>query len=138
MKRIAIIFISLYLAFFLFALGSHANARGLGRYDSFPGPQLVSPIADDIVLPAGSSVKFKWLCERMTTTDYYEFRLYKGYSMTVDTLIKKDNVKPGDCEIELPAESFEINQVYTWSLKQVFLSGQKSDKSFVSFKIIGR
>lgn len=136
MKRAVVVFAVLFLTLFLFAQGSYISARGMGRYNDFPGPQLISPILDNIVLSVGSGVKFKWLCGRMAQIDHYEFRLYKGYEMTADTLIIKNDVKPGDCEFELPAESFEVGQFYTWSLKAVFLNGEKGDKSYNTFKII--
>jgi len=135
MKRIAVVFAVLFLNLFLSVQSSQADARGLDPFGGFPGPQLVSPIADNIVLPAGSGVKFKWLCGR-PRIDHYEFRLYKGYAMTADTLIMKNDVKPGDCEFELPAASFDVGQAYSWSLQIVLLNGDKSDKSYNTFKII--
>lgn len=134
MKRIIISVAALF--FLLLAFSGHAGARGMGRYDDMPGPQLVSPILDNIVLSSGSGVKFKWLCGMLARIDHYEFRLYKGYQMYADTLIMKKDVRPGDCVFELPADTFELNQPYSWSLKAVYLNGQKSQESDSTFKII--
>jgi len=50
-------------------------------------------------------------------------------------LIYKENLPMNTSSIKIKSNLFEDGQVYTWSLIQVSLAGQKSDQSFNSFKI---
>jgi len=137
MKRGAIIAGLLCLALFAVTVYSFAGRGMFGDSDDFrPAADLFYPTTEDIDLSGRDVLQFKWEQKDIIQTDHYEFKLYKGYNMSDSTLVLKQNVSRGQYPFELPAENFEINQVYTWSLKQVYLSGTKSDKAFSSFKII--
>jgi len=136
MKLIVAVFLGLVFSLIIFQVNSYARRGGFGTFDSFPGPQLVFPLTDDIALDGKNSLVFKWICRDAARTDFYDFRLYKGYNMVESTLLMKKNVSGDTCSFEVSADLLEENQVYTWSLKRVFISGEKSDKSFSSFKII--
>ncbi|MCX5715726.1 MAG: hypothetical protein NTV07_02480 [Candidatus Omnitrophica bacterium] len=67
--------------------------------------------------------------------DYYDFRLYKGYNFLESALINKQQVPSDIYIVRLRADMFDDGQVYTWSLKQVYDNGNKSQRSFQSFKV---
>lgn len=103
-------------------------------FDRPPQPHLVSPIYDEVNI-SGDYLEFKWW-HAAIGIDRYEFRLYKGYDMYDDNLLLKKILPFNVSSIKVEAKLFENNQVYTWSLMQVAGSGEKSDKSFISFRAI--
>ncbi|MDP2922259.1 MAG: hypothetical protein Q8O30_00865 [Candidatus Omnitrophota bacterium] len=103
-------------------------------FDRPPEPRLVYPINEEVSL-IGDSLEFKWW-HAAIGIDRYEFRLYKGYNMYNDNLLLKKILPFNVSSIKVEAKLFENNQVYAWSLIQVAGSGEKSDKSFISFRAI--
>ena len=140
MKRRIILTMIFYLMLFsilsIFVCSSYGSMLGSKIYDSIPGPDLLSPTTDDIDLGGKDYLEFRWRKFGLVQTDYYDFRLYKGYNTTADNLISKQKFSTDIYPIKIQSSIFEVDQVYTWVLVQVFLSGQKSDRSFSSFKII--
>jgi len=137
MKEIVLPLIAAVL-FFMFICPAVSNAKvyDLGYTDSVPGPTLLYPITDNIVLNGKDKLEFKWMTGGLVNTRYYEFKIYKGYNMYAKYLIYRCQA-PADIEpFTVPVSLFTENQVYTWSIRQVFSSGLKSDKSFSPFKII--
>lgn len=115
------------------AYGWPLENRGL---DFHPGATLLYPTTDNIDLTGKEYLEFKWERFHLVQTDYFDFRLYKGYQTTASNLILKQRFSPAEYPIKVAASMFEQGQVYSWVLVQVFNSGQKSDRSFSSFKII--
>lgn len=118
----------------LCVLPSYAG-RNTGFYNE-AGPMLFYPVTDNIDLGGKDYLEFRWWRVDMPWTDHFIFKLFKGYNTTVDSQIFKQNYSPWDYPVRLPASQFEVRQVYTWVIVQVFNGGGKSDKSFSSFKII--
>jgi len=127
----ALLFI--YLAFISF---SYAGPFGRGNLDFISGPTLLSPTTKDIDLSGKVALEFRWEEANTYKTDYLDFRLYKGYDTYASNLILKQRFPVSEYPIKVPASVFEIGQVYTWVIVQVFIGGSKSDKSSSSFKII--
>ncbi len=48
----------------------------------------------------------------------------------------KQNIPSAESALKIKADLFEDGRVYTWSLIQVAFDGEKSDKSFNSFRVI--
>lgn len=138
--------INIYAVFFLLFLiafsidypvcysNGFGEARGLGY--SMPGPTLLYPATDNIDLHSQPFLEFRWERTDLISIDHYEFRLYKGHNTVEDSLLVKKQLSTDDYPFQLDLSSLEVNQVYTWSLMQVYTSGKKSDKSLSSFKII--
>lgn len=126
-----------FVSFSVFYSISYAGMGifGRGSLDFMPGPRLLSPLTDDIDLSGKENLEFKWMTGDLIRTDYFDFRLYKGYNTTARNLIFKQRFSVHEYPIKIPASQFKPGQVYTWVLVQVFIGGQKSDKSFSSFKI---
>ena len=128
------------LVFCIFSLtlpsfGSNVNASRYGYPLNTPSPpRLRYPITETVVLGSKDYLEFEWW-SGFGLVDHYEFRLFKGYNMYVKDLIYKEIVPARVSSINIKAEVFEDNQVYTWSLIKVALGGLKSDKSFNSFKV---
>jgi len=108
--------------------------RNTGFYNE-SGPMLFYPVTDNIELTGKDYLEFRWWRVDMPWTDRFIFKLYKGYNTTADNLIFKQDYSAWDYPIKLPVSRFEVGQVYTWVIVQVFDNGRKSDKSFSSFKI---
>ncbi len=124
------------LSLILMANHSLCYARGGRNFDSMPGPTLLYPTTDDIDLESGSVLEFRWERVNAVLTDHYEFKLYKGYQTIAANLVVKKQFSADDYPFRLDAAGLEVNQVYTWSLAQVYDDGKKSDKAFESFTII--
>lgn len=106
---------------------------GSNTADIPEAPQLVYPIEPEVTI-AGDFLEFKWQHANIGI-DHYEFMLYKGGGPSGEVIIEKK--LPFDVSsIQVPATSFESNQTYTWTLRQVGDSGLKSEKSFATFKIV--
>jgi hypothetical protein len=101
-----------------------------------PAPRLLNPILEKVVLSGKVNLDFEWEISNIVAIDHCEFKLYKGYDMYAANLILKEKIPSPQAAIKISSGLFENNQVYTWSVKQVNLAGQKSDPSFCSFKVI--
>jgi len=111
--------------------------RGAADPDnSLPPPRLIYPITETADITGKNSLQFQWRWGYAATVDHYDFRLYKGYNTTADNLMLKEQLPATTSQIAVGAEKFDDGQVYTWVLKQVSLSGVKSDTSSNSFKVI--
>lgn len=134
----------IYLVAFLILSFFTSNAycdmllKNNNDFKSIPGPNLLYPTTNDIVLTGKDKLEFKWMRTDFVNTGHFDFRLYKGYNTTEGNLIFKQNFSLREYPIKVPAALFENNQVYTWVLVQVFISGEKSDRSSSVFKIIGK
>jgi len=130
----------LTVAIFVSTLASVVFARGPGIstdfYRNLPPPRLKYPITDQAVLTGKDFLEFQWGSNDLSGIDHYDFRLYKGYNTYADNLMLKKELSSDTGSIKIEAALFENNQVYTWTLRQIFLSGAKSDLSFNSFRVI--
>jgi len=137
--RIGVIF---YLAVFLVLPALINDSYGgshIGVGDEYvPAEVLLYPTTDDINLSGKNYLEFRWIRTDLARTDYFDFRLYKGYNTVQSSLIFKKQFSSNVFPIEIPASLFENGQVYSWVLVQVFFDGRKGDKSFSSFKIINK
>lgn len=109
---------------------------GSDVFNNPSGPMLLYPVTSDIDLTGKKVLAFKWRRYDLGNIREYDFRLYKGYDTTEAGLILKKKFSVDEYPIELPVAQFELNQVYTWVLTETLDNGQKSDRSFSSFKII--
>lgn len=116
----------------------YSYIKGMATYGFFPGPKLLSPTTEDVDLSGKDQLEFRWERTNLVVTQYFDFRLYKGYDTVEGTRILQQDFSTDNYPITIPSSSFETGQVYTWVLRQVFLNGDKSDKSWSSFKIIGK
>jgi len=119
----------------LLLCGFSSGHQAPGRGDNIPAPRLLYPIYDTVVLKGNTPLEFRWLNDYVWT-GHFIFKLYKGYNMYASGLILKQDVSPEESGIKIDSGLFSDGQVYTWSLVTVGFDGQKSDKSFNSFKVI--
>jgi len=134
-KKIIFALIFAFLIWLILQNNSYARGGAFGiNSDSISGPYLLHPTSEEVTIPKDGSLEFRWERTDAVTTDQYIFKLYKGRNTAKDDLILKKEVSTDEYPLALPASQFEDGQVYTWVLQQVFLSGNKSDKSFASFK----
>ncbi len=141
MKKMLWILLVLLLAAPAFAderIGLSANVGG--SLSHVPEPRLISPTSEQVDLTGKSSLLFEWSPFEgdITRRDYYDFRIYKGYNRVEANLIFKDKVFKSAYKIDLNANRFEDGQIYTWSVRQVYMNGSKSRKATSSFKAIKR
>lgn len=135
-KRVAVSLSAIFLIFSVFSPFVYCSVFERENLDSFPGPTLLSPTTDNIDLKGKDDLEFRWEITNLGQTDNFDFRLYKGYDTTASNLIYKKQYSVSELPIKISASLFTADQVYTWVLGQVFIGGNKSDKSFSSFKII--
>jgi len=95
-------------------------------------PNLVYPIDPEVTI-TGDSLEFKWQHANIGI-DHYDFMLYKGGGPSGEVIVEKKLLFDVS-SIQVPAGSFESNQTYTWTLRQVGDNGLKSEKSFATFKV---
>jgi hypothetical protein len=117
-----------------------ANMPGRNAFsNNVPRPRLIAPVSDKIDLSGAGELVFKWSPHEgnIAQRRYYDFRLYKGYQMIESNLIFQDKAPANKHQIAVSADTFETNQVYTWSLRQNYRSG-KSGRSTSSFTIIAK
>ncbi|HOU36199.1 MAG TPA: hypothetical protein PLJ26_02300 [Candidatus Omnitrophota bacterium] len=99
------------------------------------GPQLLSPVTHTIDLNGKDFLEFRWL-DDMARTDRFVLKIYRGYNMYAKNLVYRQDVAPHATTFRMRSVFFETGQVYTWSLVRVSIGGEKSDRSFSSFKVI--
>lgn len=135
-KALITVFLPLFLTPFVFA-GDIGFRHSLGHFGTPPEPRLLYPTADTVTLAGKDSLEFSWMND-FIGIDHFIFKIYKGYNMYAAGLIYSESLLSGASSIKVKSDLFEEGQVYTWSLVQVSLSGQKSDKSFSSFKVVSK
>ena len=129
-----IILIPLSIISSVFA-GEHKFKDSIGLFNTLPEPRLIYPISDEIILTGKGFLEFRWWRD-FIGVDHFVFKIYKGYNMYAPDLIYEQNLSSSASSIKVKPELFDNGQVYTWSLMLVSLGGQKSDKSFSSFKVV--
>ena len=110
----------------------------IGQSDRVPVPRILQPYLDTYDITGKKVLEFKWSPHEGNPTqrDYYDFRLYKGYEVVESTRIYKIRVNPRQWSLALSAEIFKDGQVYTCTLRQVYIGSLKSRRAVQSFKII--
>lgn len=134
--KVIIIVIGLFFILSVFISDSYCGSLRGDTFKTISGPRLLYPVTDDIDLSGKDTLEFKWVKDYYVQTEYLDFRVYKGYNTTADTLVFKQKFSSNEYPIKMPAASFEEGQVYTWVLVLIFYDGTKSDKSHSPFKII--
>lgn len=136
-KQLTIIATAVFILF-----STAAFARGTGDFTKvglntyLAPPRLIYPILDKVDLRGKDNLEFQWGNNDRADIDHFNFKLYKGYNTYQDNLILKKQVPSNAGTLKVEANTFEDNQVYTWVLIQVALGGNKSEPSFVSFRVI--
>jgi len=95
-------------------------------------PRLAYPVNPEVTI-TGDYLEFKWW-RAAGGVRGYEFALYEGGGPFGDAIVKK-TLPFNASSIQVEAKLFENNKVYTWTLRQVSDSGQKSDQSFNTFRV---
>ena len=110
----------------------------IGESDLVPIPRILQPYLDSYDITGKKTLVFEWSPHEGSPTqrDYYDFRLYKGYNVIESTRIYKARISPRQWSFTLSADTFEDGQVYTFTLRQVYVGSIKSRRAFQSFKII--
>ena len=110
--------------------------RGVGEY--VPKVRMMEPRGDIVNLTGKEFFGFKWSPHEGNKygRKYYDFRLYKGDQALGPYLIHKEQVSPRADSLSLDASMFTNGEVYTWTMRQVYRSIGKSDRSFSTFKVI--
>ena len=140
MLRKLIICVTVFL--FMFSGSSLVFSSTLNRAfltSNIPQPVLKDPVTDRVDLSGKSELVFRWSPHEgsISQRKHYDFRLYEGYQMVESNLIFQSNVPPNQHQIALSVDTFKLNQVYTWSLRQTYRSG-KSQRSTSSFAVISK
>jgi hypothetical protein len=133
---LAVLVIGILIVSCAFAQGF--GIRVGGTRDYVPEPRLLSPVTETVDLTGKDILKFRWSPHEGSRFDrkYYDLRIYKGFDMVQSTLIYKQKVYAGTYEMDVPSDLFESGSVYTWSLRQIYRGGNKSWRSFYSFRVI--
>lgn len=135
MKKALVILIALFIAAPVFG---RMGLRDDGDY--VPQVVLKSPATDKVDITGKASLKFEWSSHESAPgmRECYDFRIYKGYEMYDNSLLKKESLAPNVFSIEIASDLFADGQAYTWSVRQIYDGGRKSRKSYESFVIIKR
>jgi len=130
------------LGFLTLAMSMPADGRGFGGRAErgrahVPQPVLISPVLADVDITGQDSLEFKWSPHEgdIMLRRCYDFKLYKGREMLDGALILKKQVSPRDSSIKVESSLFQDGEVYTWSLRQIYETSDKSNRSYNSFKI---
>jgi hypothetical protein len=135
-------FICFMVFLFIFAGASFVHPSSFSKNiftSNIPQPVLKEPVTGKVGLSGMSELVFRWSPHEgnISQRKHYDFRLYEGYQMIESNLILQNNVSPSQHQLAVNTDIFKINQVYTWSLRQVYRSG-KSQRSTSSFTVIDK
>lgn len=141
MKKRNAYFLILIILFFtplLFIQNIKPARASEANDDLAPEPWLLSPVSEMVDLTGQAVLVFKWRPDPgpLLLRKRYDFRLYRGYQTYTSTQILKRNVEPDVYSVVLDASLFEDEQVYTWTLRQIYCDIRKSDAAYNSFKVI--
>ena len=138
-----------YLAVFfavsilLFAAPSFAGVGMISEIysgDNIPKPRVLEPNGDTVDLSGKKELIFKWSPHEgdISQRKYYDFRLYEGEQALGPGRILKKQVSPNKHQIAIESGVFKEGAIYTWSIRQKYRSGGKSQRSTNSFRVIGK
>lgn len=113
-----------------------STMRDASNLEFPPGPQLLYPATEDIKLSGREFLEFKWNFPGQIDTDYFYLRIYKGRETHVKNMIFRQRYSVSELPPRMPASFFQLNQVYTWVLVQVYKDGRRSEEVYSPFKII--
>ncbi|MBI4706623.1 MAG: hypothetical protein HY761_01680 [Candidatus Omnitrophica bacterium] len=137
MKKVVFVCFS-FFSFFLVTVSGFASGFERFPFEAPPAPEIIIPRSDEVDLTGKDSLECKWISLKPAEVDHFELKLYKGYNMYESGLMFSENAPSDKNFLLIKAETFEQGQVYTICLRQISYGGEKSDKAFVSFKIIGK
>lgn len=137
-RKLIFFFISLLTSFILLFFGNAYTFQRQSLFQQVPAPTLLYPVTNNINLRNKDFLEFRWERGIENRVSHYVFRLYNGIQTQESSLIIRLEVESGVFPIQVPAEEFQENQTYTWSLQRVAYGGLKSDRSYSSFKIIAK
>lgn len=103
---------------------------------SMDGPRLMSPTTEDIDLSGKDNLEFRWQRPGPQFLNYLEFKVYKGYQTIDTTLLVKNNYPGNQYPIYVPSSTFEAGQVYSWTMRYVLSTGQKSRRTSATFTVV--
>jgi len=100
-------------------------------------PRLIYPENKEVDLSGKKSLKFQWALATspLVLLDYIEFYLYKGEAINEKNLLFRKRLANNEYSIEIKSGLFEDGQAYVWGIRQFFLRGEKSNASFILFKV---
>jgi len=127
---VLIVFFSLFISFFFIPdpVWCRSNTAEIPV-----APRLIYPLAEEVEL-SSPTLEFKWWHADIKI-DRFEFKLYKGGGSTGEVVVEK--ILPFNVSsFQVESSLLENNQTYTWSLRQVADNGLKSEKSFITFRVI--
>lgn len=134
--KTAIIILALVLFSTTLSLaGAFSFGIDSGAYNDVAAPRLRYPINETARLTGNDPLEFKWWNDLVGIRGF-TLKIYKGYNMYAANLIHKEDLLPQASSVKINSDIFENGQVYTWSLIRVSFTGNKSDRSFNSFKVI--
>ncbi len=134
LKKILLICIALTLPSLCRADGVFGS-RGMNSLFLDP-PRMLSPIYETATITDNQPLEFKWMIEYQNNTRGYILCLYKGYNTDETSLILKEEIPQGIYSFQAKADIFQDGQTYTWTLRRIAISGQKTDSSSNSFRVI--
>jgi len=100
-------------------------------------PYLYAPCTENVTVNGKGEVEFRWNPVHPMRVRSYIFRLYLGFETKKTNLVISAKIDGRATNLRLPADTLDPKQTYSWVLVEIFGSGQKSDRSFCSFKIAG-
>ena len=139
MKRKVLLITFLVLVLVLPVLADELqNEQIQAMLRSITKPKLEYP--KDVVVSMSNRpfLEFRWAASTnaLIKRNYFDFKLYKGKAVERKNLIFAQRLPYDMYSLQVNASLFEHNQVYTWTLTQTYLRGDKVDTSLGSFKVI--
>jgi len=131
-------FISLSVVFLsVFFLADLKTSAVIVNREYIPKPRLIHPTGETVSIAGEKAVRFVWSPHEGSRVmrEYYDLRLYRGYETYEKNLILKIKIDAGSHMSEISADYFNVGEIYTWTLRQIYYDARKSDRSFSSFKI---
>lgn len=133
--------VTMALAFFApkaaFSIENGGQARLKAILRSVSRPRLIFPENKAVDLSDRKTLKFQWALTASTLValDYIEFYLYKGEAVREENLVFGKRLANNEYSIEIDSALFEDGQFYIWGVKQFFFRREKSNESFILFKV---
>ena len=118
-------------------LNAQMFGPGLGSAYKRDPVFLYTPCVENIDPEGGDTLKFRWSSTNRATVRYYDLKIYKGYDTKHDNLLIHKTLYGNDTTADIPVDTFEKGNIYSWALYYVLYGGLKSGKSYCSFSVGG-
>ncbi len=130
-----------FLTIFILCAAAFCHAGSSAHFgisDAVPGPRLLFPRTEEVSIPSGGDVLFKWSPHESVSFEksICELRIYRGCYKLLSARIYMAEYDGREYSALIPSDLFEDGETYTWALRKDYAGRGRTLWSLQTFKAI--